>query len=440
MAEKQAVQDKLTYKKIFLFWLPLAATWLMMSIEGPYNAAIISRTPNPEYNLAAYGVAFAFALIMEAPVMMLLSASTALVRGYKTYIKLRNFSLALSIAMTAAMLFVVIPPVADYLLHDVIGLIPEISHLTHLAIIVMLPWPGAIGMRRFYQGVLIANNRTKYVAFGTFIRILSMSVTAMLLWVTIKPPGVLIGAFALSTAVLVEAAASYLFVRKVIPELKRGEDDEDITYRGIISFYHPLALTAFLALGIQPLVTFFIGKAPQPIESLAALPVINAFLFIFRSLGLSYQEVGLALMGKDFINYKKLRNFAYGFSGMIFLALSVIAFSPLAMVWFHDISGLSLSLALFALLPLQIQVLLPVVNVAVNFQRAVIMSAKQNSYITWATVVETTTILTVMALTVYSGVIAGLIGAALAFTLGRLLSSVYMMMPVRKIKAAIRIF
>lgn len=439
MAEKHAVQDDLSYKKIFLFWVPLAATWLMMSIEGPYNAAIISRTPNPEYNLAAYGVAFAFALIMEAPVMMLLSASTALVRGYKTYIKLRNFSLALSIAMTAAMLFVAIPPVADYLLHDVIGLIPEISHLTHQAIIVLLPWPGAIGMRRFYQGVLIANNRTKYVALGTFIRILSMTVTAMLLWVTLKPPGVLIGAFALSTAVVVEAAVSYIFVRKCIPELKKAEESDDISYREIVTFYHPLALMAFIALGVQPLVTFFIGKAPHPIESLAALPVINAFLFIFRSLGLSYQEVGLALMGKNFLNYDKLRNFAYGFSGVIFLVLTVIAFSPLSMIWFHDISGLSLSLALFSLLPLQIQVILPVVNVAVNFQRAVIMSAKLNTYITWATIIEITTIVAVMAVTVYTGSVAGLIGAALAFTLGRVLSSVYMMQPVRKIKAAINI-
>ena len=67
----------LTHRKIFTFWLPLAGTWLMMAVEGPFLAAIIARLPNPKENLAAFGIAFAFAAIVEPPVIMLLSASTA---------------------------------------------------------------------------------------------------------------------------------------------------------------------------------------------------------------------------------------------------------------------------------------------------------------------------------------------------------------------------
>ena len=62
--------SQLTTKKIFIFWLPLAVTWIMMSIEGPFLSALIARLNEPKYNLAAYGVAFAFALIIEAPVIM----------------------------------------------------------------------------------------------------------------------------------------------------------------------------------------------------------------------------------------------------------------------------------------------------------------------------------------------------------------------------------
>ena len=40
-----AAAQALTYHKIFRLWLPLAATWLMMSIEGPFLAAIIARLP-----------------------------------------------------------------------------------------------------------------------------------------------------------------------------------------------------------------------------------------------------------------------------------------------------------------------------------------------------------------------------------------------------------
>ena len=49
----------LSYRQIFFFWLPLASTWLMMAVEGPYLAAIIARLPDPTANLAAFGVAFA---------------------------------------------------------------------------------------------------------------------------------------------------------------------------------------------------------------------------------------------------------------------------------------------------------------------------------------------------------------------------------------------
>ena len=52
----------------------------MMATEGPFLVAIIARLPDPTFNLAAYGVAFALAILIEAPVIMLMSAATSLVR------------------------------------------------------------------------------------------------------------------------------------------------------------------------------------------------------------------------------------------------------------------------------------------------------------------------------------------------------------------------
>ncbi len=60
-------------------WWPLAASWLLMGLEGPAISAVIARLANPEINLAAYGgVVFPLALFIEAPIIMLLAASTAL--------------------------------------------------------------------------------------------------------------------------------------------------------------------------------------------------------------------------------------------------------------------------------------------------------------------------------------------------------------------------
>ena len=56
----------LNYRWIFWFWLPLTSTWLMMAVEGPYLVAVIARLSNPTNNLAAFGVAFSIAVIIEA--------------------------------------------------------------------------------------------------------------------------------------------------------------------------------------------------------------------------------------------------------------------------------------------------------------------------------------------------------------------------------------
>ena len=50
-----------------------------MAIEQPFLIAFIARLENAKYNLAAFGIAYSFAIIVEAPVIMLISASTALV-------------------------------------------------------------------------------------------------------------------------------------------------------------------------------------------------------------------------------------------------------------------------------------------------------------------------------------------------------------------------
>ena len=85
------ITERLTYRRIFLFWIPLALTWLMMAFEQPILIAFIARLDEAKFNLAAFGIAGSFAMIIEAPIIMLMSASTALVTGRQSYKKLKKF-------------------------------------------------------------------------------------------------------------------------------------------------------------------------------------------------------------------------------------------------------------------------------------------------------------------------------------------------------------
>jgi progressive ankylosis protein len=426
--------EKLTYKQILIFWLPLAATWMMMSIENPFLTAIIARMPEPKYNLAAYGVAFSFAILIESPVIMMMSASTALVKDWKSFLKLRRFSYSLNFTLTGVMLLILIPPVYDFLALDLIGLPLPVAELTYFAMIILVPWPGAIGYRRLFQGILINSNQTRKVAYGTIIRLVSMTSTAIILYSFFDFHGIIVGACALSAGVVMEALFSKVMVKDILKRYKENVSDDtvELSFREIFNFYYPLVLTSVVALGVHPMVTFFLGQSRMALESLAVLPVINGFVFIFRGVGLSFQEVGIALLDtpNKTHNYKKLRNFATVGGISVVLLLVLIAFTPLSELWFEMVAGLSVELSNFAIQPLMIMTLMPGLTFLISFQRSILLTAKHTKPITMATIIEVSSIILILLITINWLNWVGVIAATSAYILGRLIANTYLMKPM----------
>ncbi len=426
-------KQPLTVKKIFIFWVPLAATWLMMAAEGPFLAAIIARLADPKHNLAAYGVAFSFALLVEAPIIMIMSASTALVRDGNSFIKLRNFTYILNGAVTLMMAIFLVPQVFNVITQDLMRLPENVAHLTHVACIILIPWPAAIGYRRFYQGVLIRSNLTRRVAYGTVVRLATMASTASICYGLFKLDGAVVGAISLSAGVCAEAIVSKFMSRASVKHLlsKKQKESKEITfgYGYIIRFYYPLALTSILALTVQPLVTLFMGHSLMAIESLAILPVVNSLVFIFRSMGLSFQEAGIALLGENNEGYKPLRNFSVLLGLAVTGALSLIAFTPLSFIWFHHVSGLSLELNDFAILPTKILTIIPGLMVLLSLQRSILVNNRQTKPITVATAIEVLGIVLFLFFFIEFLGMIGAIAAALSIVIGRLLANCYLFVP-----------
>lgn len=434
-----AKKESFTYKKIFFFWIPLSATWLMMATEGPFLAAIIARLANPKFNLAAYGVAFSFAVFIEAPVIMMMSASTALAKDRDSYIKLRNFTFVLSGITTLTLLTFIIPPIFYFITQRLLGLPENVAKLTHQAFIVLIPWPGAIGYRRFYQGILIRSNLTRRVAYGTIIRLMAIVMTSLTCYLFFDLNGAIIGTLSLAVAVSAEAVTSRIMahtsVKRLLLKERESERSEEtpISYRYITKFYYPLALTSILSIGVHPMVTFFMGQSRMPIESLAVLPVILSLVFIFRSIGLSFQEVGIALLEKNNEAFKPLRNFAFGLGIVLVCLLSLITLTPFSNIWFHKISGLSSGLAIFAKFPAQIATLLPGLTVLISLQRALLINNKKTKPITIASSIEVIGIFIILFVTIVAFDLIGAIAAIAALVVGRLFANGYLVWPCLKV-------
>jgi hypothetical protein len=421
------ITEKLTYRKIFLFWGPLALTWLMMSVEQPFLIAFIARLGDAKLNLAAFGIAGSFALIVEAPIIMLMSASTALVTGRHSYLKLRRFTDILNAGITGVQLVILIPPVFRFIVTDLMGVPEDVARLAHIALVIFLPWAASIGYRRFYQGILIRNNLTRRVTYGTMVRLLVIVVMGLILY-SAGINGAYVGAGAMSLAVMSEAIATRMMASATLKRLLQSEDTENghIGLRSITRFYYPLALTSILSLGVHPFVTFFLGRSYMAVESLAVLPVVSSLVFIFRSMGLSYQEVNIALIGREKQNYRLLRNFAVYLGVIVTVLVTLLAFTPLADLWFINVSGLTKELADLSYLPLKIMILLPALTVLLNFQRSLLVINGTTGPISTATAVELFTIIIVLLVCVVFLNMAGVVAAAIAFTFGKCMSTLYL--------------
>jgi hypothetical protein len=409
-----------TQRTIFRFWGPLAATWLMMAAEGPFVAALIARTPDPEVNLAAFGVAFALALVVEAPVVMLMTASTALVRDRRSYRAVRRFSYLLCATQTLPMILLTVPAVFRLAGNGLLGLPDDVARTSYLAVAALLPWPAAIGYRRFFQGILIRQGLTRRVAYGTVVRLGSMAAAGLVLYFSRLVPGAVVGAGALSAGVVMEAAASRFWVRRSLQELHAGPEGEDLPAGKLVRFYLPLALTTLLAFGTNPLLTFFAAHGRLALESLAVLPVLHSLLFLFRAPGVAFQEVTVALLGDDGEGHAALRRFARSLAFALSGGLILLAFTPLATAWYEHVAGLSPALTRLALPPIRLLVLMPALEVFLALLRALLVNSRRTGEVSTASAVEIAVVTVVLAVAVFAFDAVGVIAAAWALLLGRL--------------------
>ena len=342
--------DVLSQKRIFLLWVPLAAMWLFMAIEQPGINAVIARLSNATQNLAAYGVTLSISLIIESPIIQMLSAATALSDGRHNYRKLLRFMHFMAGGLTAIHLLLGLTPLYTLLLRHVLGVPEEIIGLARSSFLIMVPWAGTIGYRRLYQGILIRYGRTKEISYTMVIRLAVTMGTLFLGNVFTDLPGADLGALALIGGVVAGMTAAYLFARPVVRNLDDEAAEKQFTWHYLITFYYPLLLTSVITFLARPILNYGIAHAAYPLKSLAVWPVVLSVMFLFRSLALSFQEVAVALL-KEAGHIAPLRTFARRLSIGTGLLFFIFVFAPTGRLWFKHVAGLQADLLSFTTVP-----------------------------------------------------------------------------------------
>jgi hypothetical protein len=375
--------------RVFRTWWPLAASWMLMGAELPVLSAIVARLADPEINLAAYGgVVFPLALIIESPIIMLLAASTALSRDWISYVKLRRFMMVTSAVLTALHILVAFTPAYYFVVEGILGAPTEIVEPARIGLMIMTPWTWAIAYRRFNQGVLIRYGYSKSIGVGTVIRLLADGLVLLTGYLVGSIPGIVVATSAVAAGVISEAVYVGIVVQPVLHRHVRSAPAaaQTLTLRSFLEFYVPLAMTSLLTLIVQPMGSAALSRMPQPLESLAAWPVVTGLIFMLRGLGMAYNEVVVALLDEP-RSQETLNRFTNWLAIGTTAGLLLLAATPLSAFWFETISALSPGLANLARTGLWIGLFMPAMTVYQSWYQGAILNGRRTRGITEAVII-----------------------------------------------------
>lgn len=384
-------------RDIFWFWLPLFASWLLMTAEGPIIAMAINRLPDEVIMLAAMGIVTSLSVTIESPIINLLATSTALVRDGASFRLVRQFTIHWCIALTVVAILVAYTPLFDIIVLGLLDVPPEVAGWVRPGMKIMVFWSAAIGWRRFLQGILIRSRQTRQVAWGTAVRLLASggAVVGLALWG--HWPGVIIGSLGLMAGVVAEAlyATWAVYTTEAVRPILRaevsdaspaadrqatGNDGPPLTYRTLFWFHLPLAATSLLILLVQPLVTSSLARLEQPTLSLAAWPILFQILLMSRAAAFALPEVVIALH-HDAGTFSPLRRFSLALAGLTTAAMALFVFTPLAHFYVFQVQDMTPQVGELALSSLSLFLLFPALTVLISWLRGLLIQGRHTRYV-----------------------------------------------------------
>lgn len=400
-------------------WLPLALNWLMMALEGPILVGLVGRLADPTTNLATFSIAFSVALIVEAPVMMLLSTSAALGSDRSRYEKLWRFASALALPLSGLMAIIGIPPVFQTINAHLWHLPSDMAARVAGAVWLLIPWPAAIAYRRLWQGILIRAGRARLVAWGTVLRLVGMGIGAGMASLLTEWSGAWIAACALSSGVLTEMLAVRLWAAPTLHALPAIRD-KVLSYKQIGAFYLPLLLTSLLNVALTPLLTLLIAHGRDPILSLAAYSPTTNTVFLFSCVGVAYQEVVIVLYGTRV--GQGLLSFAHRIALGTVSGLALLTLPGAYEIWFGRVFALPEALQSLAHTALLCALPLPGLIVYLAYLKGRFIHAHHTRLNLLAAVIELTAVAGFASSLIFGLPFAALYGAILGLVAARMIT------------------
>ena len=428
----------LTMRRITKTWWPLAAGWILMTVEIPFLSAIIARHPDPQVHLASWGLVFSVALILASPAMMLLSASTALSRDWPSFRQVERYMWFISLFLTALHALLAFTPLFDLLVVGLLAAPAEIIEPARLGLVIMLPYVGGLAYRRFNYGLLIRFQHTRSVTLGAMVRLLTDVICVGILYLLGIQSGVMIATVTFTAGILAEAVYSGLRIRPLLENLRASPlSDQRITLDSFSKFYIPLVMTSLLMILVQPIGTAALSRMDQPLESLAVWPVIYSLIILWSSAGTAFTEAVVILLEEPRA-VTVLHNFTIRMATVMVGLLLLMNVTPMAKLWFENVASLPPEMAPIASWSLWVGLLLPGLAFLQSWYTGTLVNMRQTRGITESVAVSLIVHGGILYIGVMRGDLPGIYVGIVGLVAGHLARTVWLWVRTRNAMRSLR--
>lgn len=305
--------------EILRFYVPLAATSVLMMVTHSVVSGAIARTLSPTIALAAYSAAMSVGQVFESPCYALQRMCLTFTRGKRSYQKVGRVMAMVLGVLVFGLSLISWTPLSKVVFRGVLGISEQVYSFAVPSLRVFIVWPIASAIRAFYQTPIVLQKKTIWMTVNMCVRVTLMFIAASILprvWPT-GPVGATILMLGLST----EALLALVVTKGVLSPLKEEGPDESIPQFGqILRFTIPLSLGAVVQTLGRPVITAGLSRTLNPEVALAGYQVALSFAFIFSSLTFNIYHA-VVIFVKDASSFKKMRIFS--------LSLGFLAFSAL---------------------------------------------------------------------------------------------------------------
>lgn len=360
------------------FYLPLAATSMLMMASHSIVSSGLARTSNAAASLAAFAVAQSLAVMFESPCYTIQRMCVALFKDKGSYSAVKHATIIVWAALTVVMLAIAFTPLSRFAFLSVLK-VPEELYVDALrSFRVFLVLPAFSAFRSFYQGLLIIRKRTSQLTTNMAFRLLIMFALATLL-PRLNLSGGAVGALILSAGIGTEGLMAFFTARKIGNTLPN--EGPSMSPSRALWFFLPLAVASITSTFIRPVVNAGLARTVDPALALASYQVAWSFSYIFAAVAFNIHQLAI-VFAKNTENRLSVFKFAMLMGGLGSLVLLIVAVTPIGPLALTRIIGVSDQIASEALGTIALLSLMPILTCISEYCAGLLIIANQTRYLT----------------------------------------------------------